>query len=489
MRKELLFIFTFISAYTIYFIHLPPWWDGITTAVTALDTVTTSINLYADFFGKPPFIFISLGLLFKVFGYSSAIIHLYMLVFSLAGVYFTYKVGELLFDKNAAFAGSLFLAASPLFIAQSLNLNFDLPAMALIMASCYYLLKKDYKMYIPVSTLLVMTKEVGILFIAACVLSEIFNKKKYHILSVQVIPVLVFVTWAFGNYIRRGWFFFPRNSPILQFETIFNDNFFMRFSQLFIMNFNWILTSMVVLSLLIWIVRHHGSIDIQRTRQSLPVVIFSLFFFIVVAPIRDFNLPRYVLVLYPALYLLSGWAIFHLAEKNNKISAAILILLIILFASQTGFSLYSSNPYVFADPATQKIYGERADRTLDGSGIMEINLRYVDYVKADMELVRYLDTVNHSLPLILNRFNHYGISGAANKGIDIGYGQKYPRQYIELVDFFQNPDAISLPAIVVIEDFNRVDLERIYDLYEVTLLKQIKVNGVGVDVYLIDKDY
>ncbi|MDL5503153.1 MAG: hypothetical protein QSU88_08050, partial [Candidatus Methanoperedens sp.] len=61
-------------AYTLYFIDLPPWWDGTTTAVTSLDTVKNNIDLYVDFFGKPPFIFLSLGTLFKIFGYSPEII-------------------------------------------------------------------------------------------------------------------------------------------------------------------------------------------------------------------------------------------------------------------------------------------------------------------------------------------------------------------------------------------------------------------------------
>jgi hypothetical protein len=220
----------------------------------------------------------------------------------------------------------------------------------------------------------------------------------------------------------------------------------------------------------------------------MPMVLFLLLFFIAVGPIRDFNLPRYVLVLYPALYLLSAWAIYSFFNKNKKISAGIIISILALFTIQTAFSIYSQDPYVFLDPATTKIYDERQSITLGGSEVMEINLKYVDYVKADIELVRYLNTTDRSIPLLLNRFNHYSIFMAANKGIDIGYGQKYPRDYKELGNFYNSPDTISYPAILVIEDFNKFDLEKLYTIYDMTFLDKIRVNGVGADVYQIDKD-
>ena len=415
------------------------------------------------------------------------IIHLYMLVFSLAASYFTYKVGELLSYKEVGIAASFFLVFSPLFIAQSLNLNFDLPATALIMASYYYLLKKDCLRYILASTMLIMTKEVGILFIADAGFSALFRKDWKMILS-QLIPALIFVVWSYGNYTRHGWFLFPRESPFLKLENIWNDNLVMRLTQLFVMNFNWILTFIALLSVITWLCRNHNKIDRRRINQLIPLVLFFFFFFITVGPIRDFNLPRYVLVLYPALYLLSALAICSFFGKNKKISAGIIISILAIFTIQTAFSIYSQDPYVFLDPATTKIYDEKQSITLAGSEVLEINLKYVDYVKADIELVRYLNTSNRSFPLLLNRFNHYSIFMAANKGIDVGYGQKYPRDYKELGDFYNSPDTISYPSILVIEDFNKFDLEKLYIGYDLTFLDKIRVNGVGADIYQIDKD-
>jgi 4-amino-4-deoxy-L-arabinose transferase-like glycosyltransferase len=487
MKKELAFLFAVITSYTFFYIDLPPWWDGITTAVTAFDAVKTNIDLYPDFFGKPPFIFITLGSLFKIFGYSPEIIHLYMLVFSLAAAYFTYKAGELLSCKEVGIASSFLLAFSPLFIAQSVNLNFDLPATALIMASYYYLLKKDSLSYVLVSTMLIMTKEVGILFIAAAGFSALF-RKDWKAIQAQIIPVLIFVGWSYGNYTRHGWFLFPRDSPLFKLETIWNENLVMRLTQLFILNFNWILTFITLLSVIAWLYRNHNKIDHRRINQLMPMVLFFMIFFISVGPIRDFNLPRYVLVLYPALYLISAWAIYSFFQRKTKISAGIIISILALFAIQTAFSIYSQDPYVFLDPATKQIYDERQSITLSGSEFLEINLKYVDYVKADIELVRYLNTTDRSIPILLNRFNHYSIFIAANKGIDVGYGQKYPREYKELGDFYNSPDTISFPAIIVLEDFNKFDLEKLDHMYDMTLLDKIRVNGVGADVYQIDKD-
>ena len=501
MQKKLAFLCVFIMAYTLYFIHLPPWWDGITTVMTDLETVKNNIDLYVDFFGKPPFIFLSLGTLFRIFGYSPEIIHVFMMVFSITGIIFTYKAGEILGGKEIACGASFLLAFSPLFIAQSVNLNFDLPSMSFLMAVYYFYLKKNYVFLAISGTMLVITKEIGILFMAALLLSTIltnytaekkFNKYKLRdALAAQLIPVIIFIGWAYGNYTRRGWLLFPRDSPIMKLDSIFNENLIMRSEQLLVINYNWILAILIICSLLIWFYRHRQreSFNREKIQMLLPLILFSLLFFIAVAPIRDFNLPRYVIVLYPAFYLAAGWAVSVLSGKNRKLFAIIIVFMALLFAAQSAYSVYSPNPYVFLDPVTQKIYGEKPFLTLGGSEVMEINLKYVDYVKADIDLVGFINTTDHSASLLLNRFNHYSIFGAANKGIDIGYGQKSYREYKELGDFYRSPYTISYPALLVIENFNMFDLEKLYNMYNVTLLKQIRVNGVGADVYQIDKDY
>lgn len=494
MQKKIAFLCVFIIAYTIYFINLPPWWDGITTAVTSLDTVKNNIDLYVDFFGKPPFVFLSLGILFKIFGYSPGLIHIYMMVFSLVAIIFTYKAGEILAGREIACCASFLLAFSPMFIAQSVNLNFDLPSTALLMATYYFLLKKNHVLVAISGIMLVMTKETGILFMAASLLSTILINytgkrkigKQRAAITALIIPFIVFIIWAYGNYTRRGWFLFPRDSPIIKLESIFNENFIMRLEQLFVINYNWILTIVILCSLFLFAYRRY-EIDREKIEMLLPLILFSLFFFMVVAPIRDFNLPRYVIVLYPAIYLASAWGIYSLSGKNRKISGMLLVSIILIFSAQTVYSIYTPDPYVFPDPATQEIYGADPYITLGGSEVMEINLKYVDYVKADIALVDFINTTEPFAPLLLNRFNHYAIFGAANKGIDIGYGQKSKKKYKELGDFYRSPGTISFPAILVIEDFNRFDLEKLYNKYDVTLLKQIRVNGVGADVYMIDQ--
>ncbi|MDL5502459.1 MAG: hypothetical protein QSU88_04505, partial [Candidatus Methanoperedens sp.] len=177
-------------------------------------------------------------------------------------------------------------------IAQSVNLNFDLPSVALLMAVYYFYLKKKYVLLAIFGTMLVMTKEIGILFIAALLLSTIIhyipekksNKNKLRTaLAAQLIPVMVFIGWAYGNYTRRGWFFFPRDSPIMKFGSIFNENLIMRSEQLLVINYNWILTVLIICSLLIWFYRQRERFDNEKIKMLLPLIFFSLLFFITVA--------------------------------------------------------------------------------------------------------------------------------------------------------------------------------------------------------------
>src|SRR5659263_641159 len=252
MQKKIAFLCVFVMAYTLYFIDLPPWWDGTTTAVTALDTVKNNINLYVDFFGKPPFIFLSLGTLFKIFGYSPGMLHVFMMVFSIAALIF------------------IFIAASLL------------------------------------STILINDT------------AEKKSNKLRTALAAQLIPVIVFIGWAYGNYTRKGWFLFPRDSPIMNLDSIFNENLIMRSEQLLVINYNWILTILIICSILIWFYRQRESFDPEKIKMLLPLILFFFLFFITVAPIRDFNLPRYVIVLYPAFYLASAWGISVLSGKNKN---------------------------------------------------------------------------------------------------------------------------------------------------------------------------
>lgn len=516
-NRYIIFICLFIIAYTIYFLNLLPWWDGTTTVVTSIETIRTE-NLYTDFFGKPPFIFLSLGSLIKIFGYSPALIHIFMLIFSLTAIIYTYRTGKFLFkNENIALAASGLLAISPLFIAQAINLNFDLPSMALIMTSYYYLLKKNYIIYAIVGSLLVMTKEIGILFGIAVILSTvinyIFNKKfnkkfdnkfdnkRYKdirkVFIIQMIPIVLFILWAYGNYINHGWFIFPRDSPILKFESILNDNFYMRIKQLFIINFNWILTIIMAIfgimqlykNILSYKNRKDNDIIYTKLESSpmileselLCMILFAILFFLITAPIKDFNLPRYVISLYPQFYLTASWTIFNLIGKNKEILWIVVLAIIVLFVGQTVYN----RPFIFLDPVTQKIYSEKPGTILSGSEIMEINLNYVNYVRADIELARFINGINTSVPAILNRFNHYNMFMASNKEIDLGYDLR-SRPNIDLNSFYKTPDKIKLPAILIVENFNRYDIERLSNMYNVTLMKDISVGRAGVTTYWID---
>src|SRR5659263_522088 len=107
-------------------------------------------------------------------------------------------------------------------------------------------LKKNYALLAIFGTMLVMTKEIGILFIAASLLSTILinytaekkSNKLRTALAAQLIPVIVFIGWAYGNYTRKGWFLFPRDSPIMNLDSIFNENLIMRSEQLLVINYN-----------------------------------------------------------------------------------------------------------------------------------------------------------------------------------------------------------------------------------------------------------
>ena len=115
--------------------------------------------------GHPPFTLVILSIAFIIFGKSIFIAHFIMFLFSFLMLYFTYKLGSYIFNETTGIIASLLLLASPLFIAQSGLANLDIPLGALALITIYSAIKEKKLAYLISGSLLVLSKEPGILTI------------------------------------------------------------------------------------------------------------------------------------------------------------------------------------------------------------------------------------------------------------------------------------------------------------------------------------
>ncbi len=170
--------------------------------------------------------------------------HLIWLLFSFIGVYYTYKLGSLLFNKKVGIGASLLLLFSPLYFAQTGILNPDIIITSLGVVTLYMFLKEKFIGYALWGSLLVIAKENGFLvlggiFIYACV--KYFKNKKELAkkLFITIIPMFVFLGWLVYHWSFSGSFYISQDRALNKgFEIVLRG--IARTHQLFFKSYNWI---------------------------------------------------------------------------------------------------------------------------------------------------------------------------------------------------------------------------------------------------------
>lgn len=150
------------------YLKMPLFWDELGQFVpAALDIFqrnawipqTTLPNVH------PPGVMAYLALVWSVFGYSIPATRLAMLIVASAGALFAFLLAIRLSRGTAgapAFAALIFLIASPIFYAQSMLAQLDMPAMTLTALALLLFLEERFAASALASTVLVLVKETSI---------------------------------------------------------------------------------------------------------------------------------------------------------------------------------------------------------------------------------------------------------------------------------------------------------------------------------------
>ena len=133
----------------------PYWWDSAGYVVHAaryyIDTNFSSIFLPSDgshvisAFAHPPFFVFSLALVWKIFGESLIVSHLFYLIFIGLAIVFTYLLGKKIASSEnkltnhlIGFSSALALLFSPLFLAQTGIIYPEIPIAAFSIMAVYF---------------------------------------------------------------------------------------------------------------------------------------------------------------------------------------------------------------------------------------------------------------------------------------------------------------------------------------------------------------
>jgi len=352
---------------------LPGYWDellvyiksGLWFSEHSLIEILPGLHSNQICYGHPPFIFICLAILYRVFGYSHAVTHVFTAFFGFLGVYGTYLLGSRLFDRRTGLIAGLLLFFSPIYYAQTGMASAEIFVASLTVLCVYFLLTEKSWAYLVAGICLAQTKASCLaVFVAIMLYQVLFERKRedfWRRLGFHAIPLVSIVVFLVAQRLITG---HAIDNPDLQ-QSIFSEGF-----------------KLVWISSQLW---HIGRLIFLEQWRFLPsafIAIFcilhyrrvltpahALFLFILGgfygAFIFIYFLPRYILAVIPFLFLAASQAIVCL-ERNRMATN-------ILAAVLCGLFLITS----YAKPA-EGTYGP------------EVNMTYADYIRGNLDAIHYI---------------------------------------------------------------------------------------------------
>lgn len=167
----------------------------------------TDLLVGAQDFNNPPLFTLLVYLSFKFFGVSEFSARLVPVLFGVLSVFFTYRVGSLLYNERIGLISALVMAFNPAYIIVGRNVQIDAVFVCFILIAAYYYLKStgasDVRNKCLAGLFLGLgayAKQPALLFLGVIVLWEIgknwdFSWLKWSFAYLIIIPFLVSLPW------------------------------------------------------------------------------------------------------------------------------------------------------------------------------------------------------------------------------------------------------------------------------------------------------
>jgi hypothetical protein len=258
-------------------------------------------------------------------------------------------------------------------------------------------------------------------------------------------PILVYFIWLIGNRFVVGWFFYPFNVSLFSAIRHFDLAFFIRApNQLFFYDFRWILTIILLVSMLF------KKIILQK-EYTLFVFILSVFmcFFTLVL------LPRHIIIILPIFFIISSSAFYSIFGKNKIILSLLTLAVIIIFST--------------------KWYGKASQYEWAGP----TNLEYIDYLKVNKSAISYIE-INYPDATVMGEF--FGGNRLFQESY-LGFVNN-PLDTIDLTNHKINLEAINFYILYYSPSiFAGKTSREIIQNFNLKMIKRFEQNGKFVELY------
>lgn len=335
------------------------------------------------------------------------LLNLENILLALVAIYFFYKIICYFSLKENQYIEVLLVtiifAFNPVFIASSINLNIDFPVAVFLLASIYSLINGKMFLFMLFCVSMVFSKESGILLSALLICSFIIiysAKRIYHIIRekdgksklellykvlnvssddtkikykeeknylmditknilyifspiIFLVIFLIYKIFFSVNPLFWGGTSFDFNKFSFLFSVPFN-HFKAVFTQIFIFDFHWIFSILIILSLIYYVInkmilKKSDLYHFDKKQQDFIIIILLVLlgFSYVNFAFDTFTNPRYILPAIPLLIILA-FISFQKISLRPVIKNAILVIIITLNIMQTYYTI---------DPVSKMIYG------------------------------------------------------------------------------------------------------------------------------------
>ena len=540
-KNELVFAFILLLLIVILkypVLNLPYSWDAMNYVIPAAQHVyENGFNIFLWEYGNghPPFYFLLLGFLFKIFGNTPFVANSTILVFSFLAVYFTYLIGKNLFNRKVGIIAAILMFFYPTFFSYSGLSYLEIPLVALTVMSIYFFIKNNDWLYVLFSCLLVLTKETGIFVIVALLIYEVIKDKKINIKKnlIHAIPLILFSLWLLSNKLHYGSFLYPINATLFSFNITILFNIFIVLKSLFFDNYKWILTSFIILScsssifknkrkiiyaiipyLLLFFLLFNSPYLFNGLDKHFPNIInyltilknfswlFSILFFILILSFKQlinyFNIQKAYPLYYSFLFMFILYVIFSQFPVRYGLPSYPLIFIIFSLSLVRIFKKYSYLAFLIILALFISVENGKSNNV---GFVLENNMEYVDMIKTHEMATNYLQN-NFPNSVILASYPQslelkYPYLGYVNKPMSIVSIPPYPGLTTKNSTIYNNPygynKTIDLNSIDLIyyseQEFKTKYSRELNKILKKNLIKRFEINGKVVEIYSIDKNY
>ncbi len=341
---EFLCIILVVLCIGLQFRHQPAHWDE-TAYIDGARTIFEAHGFpFVEFWSyKPPLLFEFGAILFGVFGQTIWPLRIFALSIYAVVIWLVKQIiTELVasFEKGKKNKNTILLeffsweltllfAVLPVVLGQALLFQGELLLLALwLLGVRAYAANNSLEYWISLS-LLLLTKESGVIYLLAIVIVELLLTDKiankistlafWKRITFLLSPLLWFLLWLLGNKYFLGWWLWPFNLRFFSNDKLYDAAIFSKLLGIFWENGNWLVTIVAILGLTTFFVT---KCKCNLNKKLLYAVLFGAFFQLLFVLVGAF-IPRYVLGIY--VLMLFGVTLLTMKLKEVNLVTATLL--------------------------------------------------------------------------------------------------------------------------------------------------------------------